>query len=290
METPALPKPTKQAKVIDLVREAGVDVSDWANFKGGEAKAGANPKYCYNWSFVEPGKVVVLNLWYPELSVSERGVTREFNLLEMYKRERQAARKRRAEAMNEAISTAYMYGLPIRVILLDGFRRDLNDPSSKASKASKRALDPIAWAVTSFDHDGGDIVLTRGATPVVPFLDTGDAELEGFEGQSRQKFIVHRQRERKLRTEKLEEAARKNGGRLVCEVPNCGFDFFDRYGELGQGYAQVHHLIPLSHAPSSGRTVRLEDLAVVCANCHAMIHRNGECRRLEEVIPPKRIT
>jgi len=40
-------KPKERLRVMDLVSEAGIDVSDWANFKGGEGKAASNPKYCY---------------------------------------------------------------------------------------------------------------------------------------------------------------------------------------------------------------------------------------------------
>jgi 5-methylcytosine-specific restriction enzyme A len=65
-------------------------------------------------------------------------------------------------------------------------------------------------------------------------------------------------------------------GKLICEVPNCGFDFKKRYGAIGDGYAQVHHLVPLKNAPFDGRKIFLKDLAVVCANCHVMIHRGGE--------------
>jgi len=54
-------KPSRRNRVYDLVREAGVNVEDWANFKGDETKAATNPKYCYDWAFVEPGRVVVLN-------------------------------------------------------------------------------------------------------------------------------------------------------------------------------------------------------------------------------------
>ena len=32
----------------------------------------------------------------------------------------------------------------------------------------------------------------------------------------------------------------------------------------------------------------LEDLAVVCANCHAMIHRGGECRPIASLISERR--
>jgi 5-methylcytosine-specific restriction protein A len=67
---------------------------------------------------------------------------------------------------------------------------------------------------------------------------------------------------------------------LTCEA--CGFDFFKRYGERGGGYIECHHRIPLSE---SGPTqTRLKDLALVCSNCHRMIHRRtNDWLSLEEL-------
>ena len=51
----------------------------------------------------------------------------------------------------------------------------------------------------------------------------------------------------------------------------------ERYGELGRGFIEAHHLTPIAQLALSGRT-RLsprDDFAVVCANCHRMIHRTG---------------
>lgn len=38
-------RPVARRRVMDFVRDAGVDVSDWRNYEGGVAAA--NPKYCY---------------------------------------------------------------------------------------------------------------------------------------------------------------------------------------------------------------------------------------------------
>lgn len=65
--------PTQRHRVIDLVQAAGVNVDDWANYANGKKEPGQNPKYCYDWAFVEPGKVVVLNLWF-ELMQEREGV------------------------------------------------------------------------------------------------------------------------------------------------------------------------------------------------------------------------
>jgi len=57
---------------MDLVEQAGVDVSDWANMKNGEVWAARTAKInCYEWSFVQPNEVVVSNFWFDE--VSNRG-------------------------------------------------------------------------------------------------------------------------------------------------------------------------------------------------------------------------
>jgi hypothetical protein len=107
-------------------------------------------------------------------------------------------------------------------------------------------------------------------------------ELVGLEGEALIRMVSHRKREEALRVAKINEVFTRNG-RLSCEVPGCSFDFAAVYGEPGHGYAHVHHLRPL--AESAGpRETRLEDLAVVCANCHAIIHRGGGCRDLHSLI------
>lgn len=99
---------------------------------------------------------------------------------------------------------------------------------------------------------------------------------------------MHRSREAKLRKAKITAALLANGGRLLCEVPGCGFDFFARYGDIGRGYAHVHHRRPLSKTDKGGRKTTLKDLAIVCANCHSIIHYGGECRDMKTLIPQNR--
>ncbi len=91
----------------------------------------------------------------------------------------------------------------------------------------------------------------------------------------------HRARELWKREEKIAAHQAANGGRLPCEA--CGFDFFEEYGEVGRGYAQVHHLKPLADRASPDET-RLQDLAVLCANCHVMVHRGGQTRPIDALI------
>jgi len=69
-------------------------------------------------------------------------------------------------------------------------------------------------------------------------------------------------------------------GQLICEV--CGFNFNAFYGVLGEGFCEVHHRIPLSDVDSS-RETRLEDLAILCSNCHRIIHRSVPFLAVEEL-------
>ncbi|MFJ9394804.1 HNH endonuclease [Streptomyces californicus] len=82
----------------------------------------------------------------------------------------------------------------------------------------------------------------------------------------------HRSRERNkaLRKRKI-DAALRQGRPLACEA--CGFDFEQVYGDRGSGYIECHHVVPL-HEAGEGRT-KLNDLALICANCHRMIHRRA---------------
>jgi 5-methylcytosine-specific restriction protein A len=60
----------------------------------------------------------------------------------------------------------------------------------------------------------------------------------------------------------------KSTGRLACEA--CDLDFGERYGRRGEGFIECHHTQPLAE---SGETVtRLDDLMLLCSNCHRMVH------------------
>ncbi|MEU4655773.1 HNH endonuclease [Streptomyces sp. NPDC023723] len=79
-----------------------------------------------------------------------------------------------------------------------------------------------------------------------------------------------RERDKGLRKRKI-DAVLRQGRHLDCET--CGFDFEAIYGPRGAGYIECHHVVPL-HEAGEGRT-KLSDLALICANCHRMIHRRA---------------
>uniref|UniRef100_Q07U56 Restriction endonuclease-like protein n=1 Tax=Rhodopseudomonas palustris (strain BisA53) TaxID=316055 RepID=Q07U56_RHOP5 len=277
--------PSSKPLVIDLVKEAGVDVSEWKNFKG--KNPATNPKHCYNWSFRQGNELVVALFFHEDLTLLDGAIVHDQNIRLRDGRlggSGAAQWRKRATELDQNLKLAYQKGLPIRAIILGGEKRDHLDAESRSSVVQKRLLDPVPWAVTRYDMDTGKCVVVRGAMPISS-TDQDDPEIQGFEGEVRRYYILHRRREASLRTKKIQAALWENSGVLRCEVPRCGFDFKNKYGELGSEFAHVHHLKPLSESPIEGRVVGLHEFAIVCANCHAMIHRGGQCRPLAGLIP-----
>ncbi|MFF8450276.1 HNH endonuclease [Streptomyces leeuwenhoekii] len=96
-----------------------------------------------------------------------------------------------------------------------------------------------------------------------------DTGATAVEGRLLVRRALARERDPKLRALKIKQVLHR-GRPLRCEV--CDFDFTLTYGELGEGYIEVHHVTPL-HV-SGTRETKLDDLACLCANCHRMCHRS----------------
>ena len=81
---------------------------------------------------------------------------------------------------------------------------------------------------------------------------------------------LHRFRERDRAIVRRRKAkVLKETGTLACEA--CGFDFRERYGSRGDGFIECHHALPVSALRPDERT-KATDLALLCANCHRMVH------------------
>lgn len=102
---------------------------------------------------------------------------------------------------------------------------------------------------------------------------------EAEEGRVLTKLHRYRERDRKLVTSR-KNLALKQAGRLVCEA--CGFDFSAKYGPSAAGIIDVHHTKPV-HTLQPGDKTRLEDLALLCANCHRVVHSKKSWLTIDQV-------
>lgn len=72
----------------------------------------------------------------------------------------------------------------------------------------------------------------------------------------------------------------------ICEA--CQFDFSSTYGIHGKNFIEAHHLRPMSTLGIGEFSINFKtDFAVLCSNCHSMIHRladPGDIKALQLII------
>lgn len=255
-------KPTDKRRVMDLVEEAGVDVSDWGKFARGAKWAAANPKYCYEWSFVQPTKVIILNLWHANLQEHDDLVYAILNMRKEAQRLHQIRAKplwvKRASKMDEAIMMAFKDHLAVRVIINEGEMRDTVNPKARASVVNRRLLDAMPWHISVYDISTGSTVLYRGEA-VLAAVDQFD--LDNKETPAPQQVPVSTKTYIRDSSVRAAALARAKGHCEFCGQP--GF-----LTSSGQSFLETHHIIPLAEGGSDVIT----NVAAVCANHHREAH------------------
>ncbi len=112
-------------------------------------------------------------------------------------------------------------------------------------------------------------ISTPAAAPIAKPVPRVDPDEEFREGQ--RKLRIHHDIERNTKAVRQKKAlVLAQTGCLKCEV--CRFDFWETYGEIGNGFAECHHRTPI-HTLIEESTIQLDQLAIVCSNCHRMLHR-----------------
>ncbi len=184
-------RPTARHPVMDLVAQAGIDVSGWA-FKPDPkdstrtvpvAKPRANPKYCYEWAFGDETDGYVLCVWHDFLKVVDMatgpliGIEQNIRALavslELVERdrtrdtvERNRARDqaRRARAFDGALELAFRKRMSVRLIINEGDRRSSDELGKSKATVKWRALDGEPWFVHVYGDDGATL-LVRSVQP-----------------------------------------------------------------------------------------------------------------------------
>ncbi len=151
-------------------------------------------------------------------------------------------------------------GVPGGIAQIDGYIRV--EPLDDITTSQEESAEPEAFDQITADH---------------PTVDMSTLTVK--EGRLRLVEHFQRERNREIIKAKKQQVLRATC-RLMCEV--CGFDFFFVYGDLGCGFCEVHHKIPLAEI-STVVTTKLEDLAILCANCHRMVHRTNPFKSMEEL-------
>ena len=258
-------KPTRRERVFDLVEAAGFDMSDWIN-SARNCPVKANPKYCYEWAFVEPQQRVLLNLWWdmfdelPDGSIAHRHNFRD----DARANEGKPTWVMRATRLDNAVQTALDPGVELRVIINHGRKRNRGDPKAERSHVTARQLDPERWTVTSYDRATGTHVIRRGAHPV--FVDQYSVQVGAGDARRVDRTGSAYARDRAVRDAALARAK----GR--CE--HCGEAGFAMAN--GGIYLETHHVVPLCE----GGADDMSNVAALCPNDHKKAHFGVERDRM----------
>jgi len=144
----------------------------------------------------------------------------------------------------------------------------------------------VAEAVELIKQDCDEHPADRNLyTPIISFLsginvnehqdEDANGDVRADEGkeypEGKIAFVLHKKRERNPKL--IKEAKQlfiSKYGRLFCEA--CNFDFKTVYGDRGDDFIEAHHKKMVSEM-KEGEKTKIEDIAMLCSNCHRMIHR-----------------
>ena len=135
------------------------------------------------------------------------------------------------------------------------------------SEFKKVFPEPIGSFTIQYGSDLNHFVFSH---QVVEVQYPEDEEKEYSEGRVAYRKHKTRERNPNLIKRAKERFMKNNDGHLYCEA--CGFDFFEVYGERGKEFIEGHHTRLVSEL-SEGDKTRVEDIAMLCSNCHRMVHR-----------------
>lgn len=138
-----------------------------------------------------------------------------------------------------------------------------------------RPVEKECWDLSdvALDQAAGQIrevlaLVNLGEMPAPSSIVLDDEIADAAEGKLVTRLHKYRERNQKVVQDKKKLFLEKNGS-LFCEV--CEFDFEKAYGSRGANFIECHHTIPVSEMEPGAKT-RGKDLALLCANCHRMIH------------------
>ncbi|MGA2714999.1 MAG: HNH endonuclease [Bryobacteraceae bacterium] len=160
------------------------------------------------------------------------------------------------------------------------------DPESvlPRSRLSEGSLGDVNWdteyggvtigeeAARALEAEWRDWLGRAGFPQIERELEQSTFQLFGYAGWIKLRLHLLLERDSRLLTAKRSEALRRQPGGLECEA--CMRTFDDAGSDLIEAHdIELHDRRPLSTLDSTGDLeTTIEDLALVCANCHRMLH------------------
>lgn len=112
-----------------------------------------------------------------------------------------------------------------------------------------------------------ELLKKRGTSPIADHPEEISRGTEYWEGAVVQVLANKYERDRAAR-----DACIAHHG-LSCHA--CGMSFEGSYGPIGTGFIHVHHTVPIATIQEKYKVDPIADLVPLCANCHAMAHREN---------------
>ena len=154
-------RPKKLNPVREVVEQAGIDVTAWARNQNGILLDNPNNNIARNtqWSFGGRGEPIALFIWHEESDWASDPPFRVGNTKQQQDKlnalsdravhagVKQRLRNKVNQTRNfqDALYEAKSKGLPVRVVLLDGHRTEIDDAGEDSSKVKARELDDVPW-------------------------------------------------------------------------------------------------------------------------------------------------
>ena len=123
---------------------------------------------------------------------------------------------------------------------------------------------------------GSALELTR----VEALPETDLEELTGREGRILTRLHAYRERDRTFARRVRDHFKRQHGGLLHCEA--CGMVAENVYGTKGERCMEAHHKVPIEELQPDSVTL-VQEMAMVCANCHRVIHSGRPCITIDQI-------
>jgi len=147
------------------------------------------------------------------------------------------------------------------------------------SRSIRRTADNVIGEKTNlFGHTNA-----RSASSLIEAGSRPEVDIEaiaGREGRLLARLHVYRERDRAFSKRVRGYYLSKGNGKIECNA--CRKFPVNVYGPLGHSAIEVHHKVPIEELQPDTVTT-LTEMAVLCANCHRVVHSKRPCLLVEEV-------